>query len=342
MLAISVVLAHSGGFFGHQMIGGRPAVVLFFVISGFYMALILNTKYRGAGARLFYTSRILRLWPTYLAVMLGVVIAYAMAGILGLYIKQLQLVEFPFNLLAVLANVFLVGQDAFWFLGFDTATGVVGYHPYGSDRASNGYALLLNSPAFTISIEIGFYLLAPFVVTTFRRALGLLVVGAVYHLALRAMGISGIAYAYSLFPASLVYFGLGATAYWLYREEVRLERVSQYLGAGLLVAMILGTRMMLPTLEVLAFALAVPFIFRKTCKLVLDRTLGDLSYALYLVHFPIITLLRPHMPGIYLGAVSVAVSLVAAVVVYLLVERPIENFRARYNRSHGAQEIRQE
>ena len=44
ILAASVVLAHSGDFFGFKFTGGLIAVETFFIISGFYMALILDTK----------------------------------------------------------------------------------------------------------------------------------------------------------------------------------------------------------------------------------------------------------------------------------------------------------
>jgi peptidoglycan/LPS O-acetylase OafA/YrhL len=43
---------------------GRAAVQMFYLISGFYMALILNEKYRRPTATgIFYSNRFLRLWP---------------------------------------------------------------------------------------------------------------------------------------------------------------------------------------------------------------------------------------------------------------------------------------
>ena len=49
-LAFSVVLMHSHSFYGFTGIGGY-AVPAFFVMSGFYMNLILTTKYRGTTLR---------------------------------------------------------------------------------------------------------------------------------------------------------------------------------------------------------------------------------------------------------------------------------------------------
>jgi peptidoglycan/LPS O-acetylase OafA/YrhL len=67
LLACSVVLAHSQQFFGFYGMGGN-AVPAFFVISGFYMQMILLEKYNtGRGVFLFYTNRFLRLYPLYWA-----------------------------------------------------------------------------------------------------------------------------------------------------------------------------------------------------------------------------------------------------------------------------------
>ena len=68
LLAISVVIAHSTPLFGLSFVGGRYAVQCFYMVSGFYMALVLNEKYLGPGSyRVFISARLLRLFPVYLA-----------------------------------------------------------------------------------------------------------------------------------------------------------------------------------------------------------------------------------------------------------------------------------
>ena len=52
ILALAVVFVHTGhiygsDFYGTRLMGGVVAVQAFYIISGFYMALILNTKYVG-------------------------------------------------------------------------------------------------------------------------------------------------------------------------------------------------------------------------------------------------------------------------------------------------------
>lgn len=65
LLAIAVVIDHSGPIFGVESVGGSTAVQAFYIISGFYMSLILSEKYVGAngGYSLFFTNRLLRLFP---------------------------------------------------------------------------------------------------------------------------------------------------------------------------------------------------------------------------------------------------------------------------------------
>ncbi len=60
-LALSIAFQHSGKAWG---LAGRKAVEVFFIISGFYMALILTTgKYKEY--KTFIVNRFLRLYPIY-------------------------------------------------------------------------------------------------------------------------------------------------------------------------------------------------------------------------------------------------------------------------------------
>jgi len=67
-LALAVVLSHLPPATFHFVSGG-VAVQAFFIISGFYMALVLSSKY--SSTSLFYSNRLLRLMPSYF-VMMGV------------------------------------------------------------------------------------------------------------------------------------------------------------------------------------------------------------------------------------------------------------------------------
>jgi peptidoglycan/LPS O-acetylase OafA/YrhL len=72
LLALAVVTTHSKVLFGLGFTGlvyGKNAVEMFYTISGFYMALILNEKYTGPGSyRTFVKSRFFRIYPAYAVV----------------------------------------------------------------------------------------------------------------------------------------------------------------------------------------------------------------------------------------------------------------------------------
>ncbi|HAA92439.1 MAG TPA: hypothetical protein DCE33_08330 [Rhodospirillaceae bacterium] len=74
MLALAVLIGHSGGLHGLRMDdgisailpSGQVAVQSFYMISGFYMSLVLSSTYQGpAGTWCFWLSRYLRLAPIY-------------------------------------------------------------------------------------------------------------------------------------------------------------------------------------------------------------------------------------------------------------------------------------
>ena len=71
LLAISVVISHTESIAGFRFVGGMMAVQVFFMISGFYMAMILSQKYVGKGSYLlFITNRFYRLFPIFWTILI--------------------------------------------------------------------------------------------------------------------------------------------------------------------------------------------------------------------------------------------------------------------------------
>ncbi len=75
-LALSVVITHTAPLFGLQMMPGDVAVKLFFIVSGFYMSLVMAGKYEGKNRALFfYSNRALRLYPAFfIAILLTAIV----------------------------------------------------------------------------------------------------------------------------------------------------------------------------------------------------------------------------------------------------------------------------
>jgi peptidoglycan/LPS O-acetylase OafA/YrhL len=122
LLALSVVAAHTTSFFGVHLVGGKVAVQAFYIISGFYMSLILNEKYLGktGSYKLFITNRFLRIFPIFWTVLVLVALFSALLLILGHgggslqpyinYFSNGNDMNIPAIFLLVVSNLFFSGQ----------------------------------------------------------------------------------------------------------------------------------------------------------------------------------------------------------------------------------------
>ena len=213
ILAISVVLSHSTAIFGFKLVAADLAVRAFYIISGFYMALILNEKYvtQPHAYRLFITNRFLRLFPIYwviliLTFLLGLICTHTNAGRLeagavpmfGEFFHAMDLWSFLF---LIFTNVCLFFQDAVMFLGLNPATGHLFFTANFRLTSPELYQFLLVPQAWTIGVELLFYLIAPFVVRKKARVvIGLIVISLLLRAALYRSGLNHDPWTYRFFP----------------------------------------------------------------------------------------------------------------------------------------------
>src|SRR5690349_3905836 len=73
-LALSVVVWHLWGHALPFTANGYDGVLLFFIISGFYMSMVINDKYKNQPVITFYIARFLRIYPLYLLIFVLTVI----------------------------------------------------------------------------------------------------------------------------------------------------------------------------------------------------------------------------------------------------------------------------
>ena len=173
LLAISVVFFHFNELEG-RMVGGSMAVQSFYIISGFYMALILNEKYlAGKGSyQLFISNRLLRLYPLYLLVFLITVLAYFIDEAVFDYnvpfLKNLKEHSPKFSigtyLYLIVSNMTIVGQELALFLGLNNQTGQLYFTGNFHQTSPEVNSFMVIGQAWTIGLEILFYLIAPFIV----------------------------------------------------------------------------------------------------------------------------------------------------------------------------------
>ena len=348
-LALAVLLSHLQGPFA--FISGALAVQSFFIISGFYMALVLDGKY--ADRNLFYSNRLLRLAPTYAAMMLICGVSLAGFGFLGTATPEQFQTIFSNPLTAfVMAfeNLFVVGQEMlFWFsIGGDGGLVFDPAGPLPSETVTVGWQGLLVPQSWSLSMELMFYALAPFLARmNWKALLGLAAAGIALRFAGHLTPVDYPLWQGRFFPTALFLFLMGMLAHRILPVAARAPKWWGYaLGVAVTAALILqpltGTKGE-AVRWVFYFVIAgtTPFIFNAFRNLRWDRWIGELSYPLYLCHLFVLALVAEFVPedAPWMVWAAIGSSLLASIALVLLIEQPVDRWRqARVKRKLAGME----
>ncbi|TWI81400.1 peptidoglycan/LPS O-acetylase OafA/YrhL [Lacibacter cauensis] len=302
-------------------------VSYFFVLSGFILAINAKDK---IDLKQFYFNRFARIYPLYL---------FALLATLAL-IRSLRPFEFELDFHRVVLSVFLVQS---W---------------------TEKYALVYNYPGWSLSVEIFFYLLFPFLfkgLQLLRFKHRVLVVG-LFWVVMQTLFIvfaqqkeAWVLY-HPLFHLSTFVVGiLGGMLYkekqaWVMAHQALLERIFLVSALLLLFLMFTGNVVFsqvyhdgLPAPVFLLFIFIVSLnrhqLFNGFCKRV-PVYLGEISYGLYILQVPVYRLLTQTF-GLKasLSATSffyfyLLVLLLVSAVCYELIEKPSRIFlRNRFSKS---------
>ena len=351
ILALAVVVYHSFTIFGLRFCGGQIAVESFFMISGFYMALVLNEKYVGVGSyRQFLWSRFYRIFPVYWIVLVAALVlslvgyyGFNHAYYLSRFFENKECLSLTTIGYFLLENILIIGQDVLYFLRLDT-----GCHPklmyYVLSYKHLGYQYLLVPQAWSISLELLFYSIAPFIV---RKKIGWQLVIIALSLGVKIIyatkfNLSLDPWTYRFFPFELGFFMLGSIAYQCY-IYFQNKRISSKIGYVLLILCIIGIcgidelEMDMSVKNSLFYSLifvSIPFIFLAFKNNTTDRYIGELSFSLYISHHLIVSLFRGffyshHEWMSYYGYVVVIITLIVAIIFQKLIIKPLEGMRLK-------------
>jgi len=350
ILAVSVVIAHTNPFFGITMVGGQIAVEAFYIISGFYMSLILTEKYIGKNGSfsLFISNRLLRLMPIYWVVLIiSLLFCLFSSQILSdsgfaLDLYQKFYVNTKSLIFLVITHLIVIGQDVVMFLGLNPDGSLFFTSNFQTTNPQLHHFLLLPQ-AWTIGIEICFYLIAPFVLKLNWKWIltALLVSFGVRMYIFYGIGLTNDPWTYRFFPSELMFFLIG---YFSYKISVYLKdkNISKYIVWTNLVIIVFYTLFFydIPTFglsdsvkEVIYYiylALIIPMLFNYFKKSKLDNSIGELSYPIYLSHSLIIMVFA--VTGISFskqGLYVVPATIAFAYLLNITIANPIEKLRQK-------------
>ena len=331
ILAVFVVISHAGSLhlpFGNYEIpifnfGGRNAVCLFFIISGFYMSLILSGKYQNS-LKTFYVNRMLRIFPTYWVVLfLG--IFFLGNDYLKIY-DSLKETTFFTQIYFFFCNFFILGSDTAYLIS--ARPDGLFWDPFMLSQSHNGMNFLVIPPVFTIAIELVFYIFAPFLIKSIRLNIFCLVIAILFHFYFLNTNNVNIIYQYHLLPSSFLYFSIGILAHKMYiKKELIFEKYG-YMSFIIFATLILVIQPLISNILLLLFPFAIPYLFDLTKNNKIDRLIGNLSYPIYIVHYSVLKFCWDSgFSQVNIGLFVLIVSILIGVAIHFLIEKPIEKYR---------------
>jgi peptidoglycan/LPS O-acetylase OafA/YrhL len=353
ILALSVAVGHlQSGIYGAPnttiiFVSVIVAVKLFFIISGFYMAMIFHKHYSTTG--MFLVSRAVRLFPAYWLTMAFCVAAAlwfntpSVGPLLNLDFWYFVHAPVPV-LLFTLSNLTFLGIDFGSFTCIQL-TPAIEFAFNWKFPCPDGQVLLLSRavvpPAWTLSLEWYFYLLVPlFCSLTTRRVV--FVAGCSFLLALFIAVFANFhPWNRSLFPAELYLFLLGFLAYRL--KHLIPKAIGGTCAATVTVAILAyqhipifdwqdaaGANLVL----YFAFAAALPTLFENGSQIPGERLAGDLSYPMYICHAPVEMVIQAlglhEWMSLFTWVATNVLTVILASALLLLATAPVEKFRLRF------------
>lgn len=356
-LAMIVVMSHAPFTAAPRPLAGNGglAVCAFFVISGFYMSLIVE-KYQlhslsYSSLKNFYVSRILRIYPVYFVCLIIVLLLH--------HYNVIALVHSPAVVLHSLSslsdkmkyiteNLFLIGQDWMRFYIYSPETKAFIFHPQTVGIQGNllGSSFAIVGQAWSLALELMFYLLVPFLLT---RRLQVIIFVCLASFGLRIVLMHAGDY-YTLFatdiffPVALGLFLLGSLSHRLIYMKLKPTRRVRLTAALLLcltgLVVFFGNpdpALPMDAIDmkfwitwwafILLVTVTVPYLFLFTKASKWDQYVGELSYPVYMTHLFCISLITKFSTSMYVPYYAIALSSGVSIVMIFLIARPIEYFR---------------
>lgn len=324
LLAIAVILAHTGPLpIVGRLTNGTIAVQGFFILSGFYMALVLQEKYDRPSD--FYWNRASRIYSGY-----WVAMAVTVTIALFAHVNRFSDIAeanwgIASKLLMVVSNIFIVGSDAMMFF-YPGPSGLT-FTPNFMDHTPL-YLSHYIPAAWSLPVELVFYLIAPFVVRSVRRLLAVAAISILVRLLTYFYFGEIDPWTYRFVLSEMAFFMFGALSYhsMLWLRSLEPPKILGDIALAVVVFSIFFYEYIFrgslwPFYAM--FVVAVPLIFLRTEDRfsISDRYAGELAYMVYLTHVIFLQYLKPLTTVVPKPSIVIVLTLLLSVPLHTLAHR---------------------
>lgn len=358
LLALWVAVSHMLAWTGHWenplpgrlsgawevFVSADPAVSTFIILSGFAISFLIHHRHQSYVS--FMRGRVFRIYPVYLfCLALGIGTSFLVPSILAAASWK-QTIYFEWLQMFSDWEKSAFAKHVFWHLTLLNGVLTKSYLP-----GANGTLL---APAWSITLEWQYYLVAPFIARGVRSSIGLLAIGAVAWL--------GVTYSQpwqntqlSFMPSNLPLFLIGIASYHLYARLSEGPEFKPLTSIWAVVLILIGALASWHPVALTAWAIGFGCIIVKgndPLARLLGRVrgtllhpalqwLGKISFPVYLIHWPLIILIltallkvKPDIGAkpaflILLGA-GIPLVLVSAYVIHRVIEKPFMAFGKKF------------
>jgi len=344
ILALSVVTAHCGGILGSfNFIGGELAVQVFFMISGFYMSMVLENKYELSikGYKLFITNRLLRLYPVYWVVLILTLVGFVFYK--PYFFTEFSNLSFWSSLYMIFTNLFLFFQDTVLFLGVTSDNGNLYFTTNFQLSNPPLFHFLLVPQGWSLGIELLFYVTVPFIVKLkSNRILALITFSLLLRLVLYSIfNLNTDPWTYRFFPNEILFFLLGVMSQ---RNSNRIASMFKpnpiYLQFFLLGYIFFYFRVPEFKMNFFPFSFnstllfflvyfSIPILFNFYKNVKWDRYIGELSFPIYISHMFILYVVDAIGNNSFTSEIVIIGTILFSILLVQYISNPVERFRQK-------------